>query len=213
LSCSSPFWAERTAVWFAKVEAQFTLARINSEQIKFCYVITQLEHRYASEEVDIFTSPPKYNPYTTLKTELVGLLSPSKEQRFRDVLTLEELGDRKPSQFLRQLRSPAPELPDGFLRSIWASQLHSLIRVVLAGQPEVDLDTAAGCADRIKEAATQPSLASVTPLREITALRQQVEDLRRQVEALNTEISHSRSRSRTPRTSSRNSRKSSSSPS
>jgi hypothetical protein len=70
------------------------------------------------------------------------------------------------------------------------------------------------------EAASQPSLASITPLPENTALRQQVEDLRRQAEALNTELNHSRSRSRasrssyrTPRTRCRNRRNSSSSPS
>jgi hypothetical protein len=124
------------------------------------------------------------------------------------------MGDRKPSQFLRHLRSLAPDLPDGFLRSIWASQLPSNIRTVLAGQPEVDLDTAARCADRIMEAAPQPSLASGTPLPENAALRQQVEDLRRQVAALNTELNRSRSRSSygTPRTSSRNRRNGSSSP-
>jgi hypothetical protein len=194
------------------------LAGINSEQTKFCYVISQLEHRYGSEVEGTITSPAKHNPYTTLRTGLVGWLSTFKEQRFRDLLTLEELGDRKPSQFLRHLRNLPPELPDGFLRSIWASRLPSHIRIVLAGQPEVDLDTAAGCADRINEAATQPSLANVTPLPEITALRQQVEDLRRQVKALNTEVNHSRSRSRrshssyrTPRTSSRNRRNGSSS--
>jgi hypothetical protein len=31
----------------------------------------------------------------------------------------EEMGDRKPSQFLRHLKSLAPEVPDDFLRSIW----------------------------------------------------------------------------------------------
>jgi hypothetical protein len=110
--------------------------------------------------------------------ELVGRLYPSKEHRFHELLTLEELGDRKPSQFLRNLKRLPPELPDGFLRSVWATWLPYQIRVVLAGQAEIDLDTAAGCSDRIKEAATQPSLASATPLPEITALRQQVEDLR-----------------------------------
>jgi hypothetical protein len=73
------------------------LAGINSEQTKFSYVISQLEHRYASEVEGTITSPPKNNPYTTLRTGLVGRLSPSKEQRFRDLLTFEELGDRKPS--------------------------------------------------------------------------------------------------------------------
>jgi hypothetical protein len=38
-----PFWAKRPAIWFAQAKAQFTLAGITSEQIKFCYVILQLD--------------------------------------------------------------------------------------------------------------------------------------------------------------------------
>jgi hypothetical protein len=62
-----PFWVERPLVWFAKAEAQFTLAGINSEQTKSCYMISQLDHHYASVE-DIITSPLKQNPYTTRRT-------------------------------------------------------------------------------------------------------------------------------------------------
>jgi hypothetical protein len=53
------FWAERPAVWFVQAEAQFTLAGINSERIKFCHIISQLDHRYATEVEDIITSPPE----------------------------------------------------------------------------------------------------------------------------------------------------------
>jgi hypothetical protein len=60
-----PFWAERPAVWFAQAEAQFTLASFSSKQTKFCYVISQLEHRYAVNVEDIITSLPEQNPYST----------------------------------------------------------------------------------------------------------------------------------------------------
>jgi hypothetical protein len=52
----SPFWVEPSAVWFAQAEAQFTLAGISTELTKFCYVISQLDQRYAVEEEDIITS-------------------------------------------------------------------------------------------------------------------------------------------------------------
>jgi hypothetical protein len=135
-----------------------------------------LDHRYASEVEDIITSPPKRNPYTTLKIELVKRLSPSKEQRIHQLLAL-EMGDRKPSQFLRHLRSLAPDAPHDFLRSIWYSRLPSNVRAILAGHPEGDLNAAAHCADHIIEAAPQPTLASVAPLPEINALLQHIEDL------------------------------------
>jgi hypothetical protein len=98
-----PYWAERPAVWFAQAKVQFTLAGISSEKTKFYYVISQLDQRYATEVEDIIC-PPERAPYTKLKTELVRRLSPSKEHRIRVLLTLEDMGDRKPSQFLRQSR-------------------------------------------------------------------------------------------------------------
>jgi hypothetical protein len=136
-----PFWAERPAVWFTQDEAQFTLAGISSEKTKFYYVISQLDHQYAT--VDITTSPTEQNPCTTLKTKLVRWLSPSRELRIHEFLTL-EMGDRKPSQFLRQFRNLAP---DNFLCSIWSSRLPPNVRVILAGQPKGDLDTVGCCAD------------------------------------------------------------------
>jgi hypothetical protein len=73
-----PFWAKQPAVWFTQAEAQFFLVGINCERTKFCYVISQLDHRFASEVEDIITSPPEQEPYTTLRTELVSRLSPSR---------------------------------------------------------------------------------------------------------------------------------------
>jgi hypothetical protein len=91
-----PFWAEQPAVWFAQAEAQFSLAGISSEKTKFFHVISQLDHGCAAELEDIITSPPDQSPYTSVKAELVRRLTPAREQRIRQLLTLEEMGDRKP---------------------------------------------------------------------------------------------------------------------
>jgi hypothetical protein len=117
-----PFWADRPAMWFAQAEEQFFLAGVNSEKIKFFHVISQLDHRHAAELEDIITSPHERDPYTALRTELVRRLSPLKEQRVRQLLKLEEMDDRKPSQFLRHLRGLAPDVPEDFLYTIRSSQ-------------------------------------------------------------------------------------------
>jgi hypothetical protein len=74
-----PFWAERPAVWFAQAEAQFSLAGISSETTK-SFIISQLDHRYAAEVEDIIISPPKRDPYTTLRSELARQLTHSRGQ-------------------------------------------------------------------------------------------------------------------------------------
>jgi hypothetical protein len=117
-----PFWPERPAVWFAQPEVQFFFAGISSEKTKFCHVISPLDQRYAAELEEIITSQPERDPYTTLRAELMRRLSPSREQRIRQFLTL-EMGDHKPSQFLRHLRSLAPDVPEDFLHTIWSSRL------------------------------------------------------------------------------------------
>jgi hypothetical protein len=81
-----------------------------------------MDHRHATEIEDIVTSLLDQAPYTTLRTELVRRLSPSREQHIRQLLTLEDMGDGNPSPFRRHLRSLAPDMPDDFLLSIWSSQ-------------------------------------------------------------------------------------------
>jgi hypothetical protein len=151
-----PSFAERPAVWFAQAEAQFSLAGISSERTKFNYVISQLDQRYAAEVEDIITSPPQQDPYSKLRTELLTRQSLSREQRARRILTLEEMGDRRPSQFLRHFRSLVPDLPDYFLRTIWTSRLPANLQATLACHPEVELDVAADCDDHIIETVPHP---------------------------------------------------------
>jgi hypothetical protein len=169
---------------------------------KFNYIISQLEYRHAAEVEDIITSPPADQPYTTLKNEFVRRLSSSRDQRVRQLLTHEEIGDRKPSQFLRHLKSLAPDVPDDFLRSIWASRLPPHIQTILAGQAEGNLDAASQLADRIAEVAPLPTTATIVQAPDQMNLLQMIEDLSRQVAALTS------GRTRTPRRShSRNERR------
>jgi hypothetical protein len=117
----------------------------------------------------------------------VRWLPSSRQQRIRQLLTLEEMVNHKTSHFPRHLRSLAPDVPDDFLHSIWSDRLPPNVRAILSGQPESNLDAAACCVDRIIEAASQPELMSVAPLPDSAALLQWIENLSRQVAALSTE--------------------------
>jgi hypothetical protein len=193
-----PFWPDRPAVWFAQAEAQFELSAITRQRTKFNYVVSQLNQQQAAEVEDIITSPPDQDPYDRLKAELVRRLSTSREQRVRQLLSHEEMGDRKPSQFLQHLKGLAPDVPDDFLRTIWASRLPPHVQAILAGQTEGSLDSASHLADRICEVTPLPTTASVsrsTP--DSTAgLLERIEELTRQVASLRASHHGSRSQSR-----------------
>jgi hypothetical protein len=195
-----PFWPDRPALWFSQAEAQFELAAVTSERTKFNHIISQLDHRHAAEVEDVITSPPEREPYKRLKSELVRRLSTSREQRVRQLLIHEEMGDRKPSQFLRHLKSLAPEIPDDFFRSIWSSRLPPHIQAILAGQSEGDLDSVSQLADRICEVAPRPTAACVSPAVENASLVKRIEVLPRQVASLTFNRTRRRSHSRSRRT-------------
>jgi hypothetical protein len=186
----------RPALWFTQAEAQFSLAGISNERTKFYHIIFQLDHKYAAEVEDIIASPPHQDPYTALKTELLNRLSPTREGRARQIITHEGMGDRKPSQFLRHLRSLALDLPGYFLRSIWCSRLPRHVQTALTGQPEIGLDAATCCADSIMDSISSPELASVDRPADNAALLHRIEELPRQMETLSAERDRRRSSSR-----------------
>jgi len=108
-------------------------------------------------------SPPELEPYDRLKAELVRRLSTSRVQRVRQLLSHEEKGDRKPSQFLRHLESLVPGVPDDFLRTIWASRLPPHVQAILTGQTECSLDSTSRLADRICKVTPLRTTASMSP--------------------------------------------------
>lgn len=197
-----PFWPEKPAIWFAQIEGQFQISGITADATKFFYVIGQLDQQYAGEVEDIITNPPPTDKYERLKTELIKRLSASRERKVKQLLVHEELGDRKPSQFLRHLQHLAgPGIPEDFLRTIWTSRLPSSTQTIIASQASTSLEGLADLADRIHDVV--PSSPQVAAMSSATAtsnsvldsLVQQVAALTRTVEALTT-TRNSRSRSR-----------------
>lgn len=112
----------------SQAEAQFVLSKITTDKAKFYYVSGQLDHQYAVEVKDIVTTPPATGKYEKLKTELIKRLSASQENKVKQLLIHEELGDRKPSQFLRHLLHLAgPAVPKDCIRTLWSSRLPTML--------------------------------------------------------------------------------------
>ncbi|KAL0820942.1 hypothetical protein ABMA28_005599 [Loxostege sticticalis] len=190
-----PFWADRPAIWFSQAEAQFDIAGITSDATKYNYIISQLDQRLALEVEDIITNPPKTEErYTKLKQELIRRLSMSEEQRVRQLISEEELGDRRPSQFLRHLRSLAGAAlsDDNILRQLWMRRLPTPVQAILASQAELSLDKIADLADKVSEVTTSHHqvFACTTPAAPTSVLEKlvsQVEELQLQVAALSSD--------------------------
>lgn len=201
-----PFWPEEPLLWFAQVENQFILSRITTDDTKFGYVVAQLDHQYALEVKDIITQPPATDKYLKLKTELIKRLTVSHQKRVKQLLTHEELGDRKPSQFLRHLSDLAgPNVPSDFLLTLWSSRLPQNIQTVIATQMDLDPDKLGELADKVYEIApSSPQVASTSSAQTThrDEMTHQIAELTRQVALLTNRINRAqqpRSRSRSRR--------------
>ena len=121
-----PFWPADPQVWFAQLEAQFQTHSITSLKTCFNYVITSLAPEFAVKVRDLLIRPPADNPYNTLKAELIKRTAASEQCKLQQLISREELGDRKPTQLLRWMPSGCwnrnERLPQGTLPSTLPSQ-------------------------------------------------------------------------------------------
>lgn len=196
-----PFYPDKPALWFAQLESQFVLANITADSTKFHYAASQLGEIYASAVEDIITDPPSTDKYECLKKELVKRLCKSRERKIQQLLTHEELGDRKPSQFLRHLRDLAgADVPEDFLRTIWVSRLPTGTQAIVASQCNVSLEEASQLADKVHDVVSvSPQIASAATT---SSRDNEIAELTRQVQALTTRIdrmSRSQTKSRVNR--------------
>lgn len=198
-----PFWPEKPSIWFAQVEGQFAIANISDSATKFYHIVATLDRQYAAEVEDVLTGPPDYEK---LKAELIKRLSVSRENKVKQLLMHEELGTRKPSQFLRHLQHLAgPSMPEDVLRTIWTSRLPPGMQPIVASQPSLSLDALADLTDRINDISMpsyhQVAATSSTPS-PMDELVRQVAELTKQVSALTAQVnsrSRPRDRERRPR--------------
>ncbi|XP_049886990.1 uncharacterized protein LOC126381568 [Pectinophora gossypiella] len=206
-----PFWPEKPTVWFAQVEGQFAIMHITDDATKFYHILATLDRQVAAEVEDVLTGPASYQ---RLKEELIKRLSVSRENKVKQLLMHEQLGNRKPSQFLRHLQHLAgPAIPEDFLKTIWTSRLPTGLQPIVASQPTLSLDALAELADRVndivapsQQVAAASTSSSSSPIDE---LARQVAELTKQVCALTMQARH-RPRSRERRSEARNRSRSSS---
>jgi len=204
-----PFWSSDPHIWFAQVEAQFATKRITKPQTKFAYIVSALQPEVAQEVRDILLAPQDEDSFAKLKEELIKRTSASEQRRLQLLLSVEELGDRKPSQLLRRMQQLLGErqIEASILKQLFLQRLPTNVQLILASAgATLSHEQLAEIADRIMEIpipAIQPVLP--TPPSEIADLRAEIARLNQQVQALQVQArgpppTRGRSRSRyTPR--------------
>jgi len=159
-----PFWPEEPELWFTQLEGQFTLCGITDDETRYAHTLSKIEPKQAREIKDVITRPPATDKYKTLKKALIQRLTDSQEQRIRQLLEQEELGDRKPSQFLRHLMTLAgTSVPGELIRTLWLGRLPAQMQAILATKIEDRLEEVAEQADWIHEISSRAVMAATVP--------------------------------------------------
>lgn len=145
-----PFWHEKPEIWFVQAEAQFQLSNISKEATRFNYLMAQLDLKTVENIWDLVDSnhPDKYS---RAKQRLLGIYKESSEKQIKKLIGEVQLGDLKPSQLLRKMRSLAgSDVSDKLLQTLWLDKLPDNIKTILAIS-EGDLNKLADIGDKIWE--------------------------------------------------------------
>lgn len=207
-----PFWKEKPKLWFCQLEAQFLLNGITSDTTKYYTLIGNLDLNIIEKVEEIVDNPPATGKYELLKAEIIKRLSASQQQKIMQLLSHEELGDRKPSAFLRHLQDLAgPGMPNDFLRTIWTSRLPVYLQTIVAQQSERPLEAVAELVDRVAEIVPgNPAVAQVTSATSSSAsnltelirqeVRNEVSALSQQLKGLSVKLDRTQARRKNTRT-------------
>ncbi|BHF58442.1 hypothetical protein SprV_0100139400 [Sparganum proliferum] len=128
------FWPRNVELWIARCEAEFEACNITRQETMFNHLQRCLPDEYAEELCDLLIHRPLEQPYDKLKEALVKRVAMTEERRLRQLLTGEELGDRKPSQLLRRMQQLVGErkFETSILRQLFLQRLPLDVQTVLA---------------------------------------------------------------------------------
>ena len=193
------FWQKRPKLWFAQLESEFDLHRVRSDDTKYHTIVRNLDEQTIITVADHIENPPATQKYENLKTALINRYTDSEEKRLRQLLSGVELGTRKPSELLRELRHLAGgTVTENVLMTLWIQRLPTSTQETLAVVEDIPLAKLAELADKILDRkADSISAAAVEthPRQEKTEVGPDINEIVKRLEALETSSGRGRARS------------------
>ena len=149
------FFEEDPVIWLVQLNLFFRQVGVEDQLSRFRIAATLLPGHLLRDFTDILRNPPAEDPYTALTDAIQQRFGKSVEQRLRSLLSEQQLGDRRPSQFLRHLLDLAEaegSHDSPLIRQIFFNSMPAHIRPFLQCLPPgTDLATIASTADRLME--------------------------------------------------------------
>ncbi|BHF70830.1 hypothetical protein SprV_0401388300 [Sparganum proliferum] len=161
------FWQHAPELYFIRIESAFYSANVTKELAKYHKLVEVLPASVISQVQSLLANPPADAPYSTLKAEILRLNYVSDRQRYHQLIKEESLGDRKPSDLLRRMRSLLGnmQVDDKFVKDMFLERLPADVQTILAsGSQDLTVSQLAEMADRMIEVQRfqSPSVAQIS---------------------------------------------------
>ncbi|XP_043500931.1 uncharacterized protein LOC122523322 [Polistes fuscatus] len=157
------FLSSMPDIWFQQIEYIFKNRRITSDARKFELLFEALTPDVMDKTSDFLRKPPEGDKYNAVKRLILQRLTDSKQKQILRFLNELQLGDRQPSQFLREMRNLTGDLVhEEFLRTKFLQSMPTNIRTYLVGCTEVPLGKLADVADAMLESCAESGVMAVS---------------------------------------------------
>ncbi|XP_036320128.1 uncharacterized protein LOC118734513 [Rhagoletis pomonella] len=128
-----PFWKPDPRMCFAQVEAQFVRAGIMADETKYYTIVAEIDSAVLTHATDIISSPPVSGKYDALKQRLITEFGESNEKSLKRLFEGCELGEKKPTTLLRDMKDLASQRVDkDVLKSLWLRRLPVQVQQILS---------------------------------------------------------------------------------
>nr|VZI26877.1 unnamed protein product [Spirometra erinaceieuropaei] len=206
------FWQHAPELYFIRIESAFYSANITKELSKYHKLVEVLPANIISQVHPLLVKPPADAPYSALKAEILRLTAVSDRQRYHQLIKEESLGDRKPSELLRRMRTflEDMQIDKKLVIEMFLEWLPAVVQTILAsGSQDLTLSHLAEMADRMIEVQRfqPPSVAQISTssstvneqlLQRMSAVANEISSLKLQPARITYSRSPSRHRSRKP---------------
>nr|VZI00062.1 unnamed protein product [Spirometra erinaceieuropaei] len=161
------FWQHAPELYFIRIESAFYFANVTKELAKYHKLVEVLHASVISQVQSLLSNPSADAPYSALKVEILRLNSVSDRQRYHQLIKEESLGDRKPSELLRRMRSLLGDMQvnDKFVKEMFLERLPADVQTILAsGYQDLTVSQLAEMANRTIEVQRfqSPSVAPIS---------------------------------------------------
>lgn len=147
------FFKDKPELWFILIEAEFQATKTSNDDMKYYSVIRALDTDTLQQITDILHEPPVIEKYKKIKEALIKRTSVSREKRIHKLLTQMDLGDKKPTQLLREMRELAGDsIQEELLQQLWLDRMPNQIKPLLVVSSNLSLNALAEVADKVVDA-------------------------------------------------------------